>query len=1198
MESMPAWYGEGSFEDVHGDVKLALQILYVNLLNAELRFKRCESHDIGSASQEFQDEASRLAFLVPNLLQFVSAMSRSHVTFDESRFLELSTRCYWLASLYYFWWGRCCTDSSVANAADEFGMEYLSNALRSLSQCSPVITPHLGDQWSILSFDLLSKYQQKIQSSSVVTKARQSFHDIQHYVEERPETDKNKIALSEDVKVMLASLGAKLLERYSIGDENFDDKLDELLNDFILVHQDHLLEVQVKSHSFLETSSTYDWGESCWGTTWISVPSNKVASILNITSKETSRPSIMKVLSTSLLASEENVSSVFSIYAQIVLRALELRAQALQNGVNDGQQIDIDDFFQQSVTSRDGDSSEPPKAERSGKEYLLMITAIFFIDKLKDLVISYACSTDMQNIIKEFSSGDMLCRIICNSLNSSKSPHFSSSVPIFRSISKLVSAFNAQQVLTKQTARVYFVCLVKVFTYQRKDFGYMLGSVIDKRLKKWQLHLNAKADFISFVASEIADLMSLHPSRVNPDGELEVSHLVKGIIGLSEEESPCLISATITPFAQFTEALIWFWKICSNDPSSPENSRLLVPISSSIIALCGSPGISVECDLAKSLLEPNGKNVKINVSFSDYFDSEDSINGTFLSDEDTNDHEDGYNGRRVILRKFNQLVQCISVVFSSINEKIACQEYQNQSSEHGPILPLVAVRTLSNMSDEIFMLFSDEKGVWSEQYPYGARSCGNMLDNVLCKSYRCIYGFNIVGQNPNTVDSSKFKAFIPESTTAAAQLFRCIRRLFHNNRRAPPTKALEAVAAALPPAEETDVSKAIRKFLFSAEKNCDLSRLNTPSAPRDFPEWVLSQVDTLNLSRKIDRNDLQIIRKGICHELAKGSIMKLDGQNLSSSDQGLSEETELTKSHELSLNKKFCAVLDDLCYNPENIEGWIVLSECLGFKADIICDRLVPIKEPYNSADFCLTPESKRKSLSTMTLDQLKKSQQDEFEESRKNWTPFIGEDLYVFMHYPWSTFSSLQACAKDIGSKLSKETANLEGCDTNTEYSCWKEIESKFERENYLEWVNAWAGMFVTALRTMRMRALLVARFLAKSKQGAMHPSEVSEDIGTALYSDLMASTVYGYPMHCMTRHEKRQIALCSKSYFKEAIQLSESDEYSCDSQTISWEVQFMVGKVCLNIAYDLICPKLVPHITLLLCSVAISVTKKSLQH
>jgi len=131
-----------------------------------------------------------------------------------------------------------------------------------------------------------------------------------------------------------------------------------------------------------------------------------------------------------------------------------------------------------------------------------------------------------------------------------------------------------------------------------------------------------------------------------------------------------------------------------------------------------------------------------------------------------------------------------------------------------------------------------------------------------------------------------------------------------------------------------------------------------------------------------------------------------------------------------------------------------------------------------------------------------------------------------------------------------------------------WKEVESKIGAGKHVMWANAWAGMFVTALRTMRMKALLVARYLAKKSQGGMHPSEVSEDLGTALYGDLMASTVYGSKIHPMTQHEKRKIAESSIFYFQEAVQLSASNDYTPKSQTVVWEVQFMIGKCYEKIA------------------------------
>jgi hypothetical protein len=188
----------------------------------------------------------------------------------------------------------------------------------------------------------------------------------------------------------------------------------------------------------------------------------------------------------------------------------------------------------------------------------------------------------------------------------------------------------------------------------------------------------------------------------------------------------------------------------------------------------------------------------------------------------------------------------------------------------------------------------------------------------------------------------------------------------------------------------------------------------------------------------------------------------------------------------------------------------------------------------------------------------LEQRQLEEFNESRTNWVPFLGDDLLVYMQYPWSSMTSLEACAKDIESKLSE--------DDTLSHSKLKELQSKFAAGDFVSFVNHWAGMFVLSLRRMKIRALFVARYLAKTKSDAdMHPSEVSEDIGTALYGDLVGSTSYGYPINVMTAHEKREIAQCAKVFFEEAVKLSSSNAFRCKCDAVAWENQFMIGK-CLE--------------------------------
>jgi hypothetical protein len=117
----------------------------------------------------------------------------------------------------------------------------------------------------------------------------------------------------------------------------------------------------------------------------------------------------------------------------------------------------------------------------------------------------------------------------------------------------------------------------------------------------------------------------------------------------------------------------------------------------------------------------------------------------------------------------------------SVAEKAPCQEFasfMSPSHRHGPFLPLVVIRILSNLADNIFRLFSQD--VWGEEYPYGARSSGVSLDSILASAYRYVYGFALLGQNQNSLEGSIDGLHLPESIEAGAQLFRCIRRLYHS----------------------------------------------------------------------------------------------------------------------------------------------------------------------------------------------------------------------------------------------------------------------------------------------------------------------------------------------------------------------------------------------------------------------------------
>jgi len=1160
-EIISPWYGEEAFDEANLPLERALQVVSVNLLVAELRFKRCECNDSGD---HFNDGV-KLDFIVPNLLQCISIMSRYDISDDQrAMFLELKCRCRWLASTYYTWLGHRCNDISVSKDADDVSLEYLDVCLEDLSKYQQlggkqsIKTPHLvsndhrhGSYWASLSVDVLMKYKKFLLSTVVVSKVRQDFHKISCQLKEGLSTDTEPVAITEDQKVELSSLGAELVNRYKAGTEQSIEKTEELLNDFILTHGVHL--VSQSNHE----SMSHDWevsisksnGKDVWGNVWSAVPSTKTVSIEQISLTLLSSPSILQVLCCSLLLSEGGTQPLLSIYSQLISFALESRARILQ----------------QSSTE-----------DRIEKGNMMLLASKFFVDKLADKIIE--APTEVHHELNDDLGEQTLHSIIQVYLNifhdepeeqteeaNDESRKYPAMSELFHSASRLVFAVRQCQGLSTDTRHniesTYFVGLVKAFVQGKSEFASLVTSVSDKRLKTWQTQLNNKANKICFIANELAELMSKCTTRVDSHGNARVSHLIKRLVGLRDAEHNQNESFDIAPLAQFSESLLWFWNFMNNriDASSPaENAvkdRLLVSVCAAMIALCGSPGVSI--DFASSV---SGR--KYNPTNSDYFDSDNSVNGVFLPDGSV--ESELQHSKRMLARKYCQLTQCISLVFE-FSERAACREGCYPSSQHGPFLSLVTVRTLSSMADEIFALFSED--IWNEEWPYGARECGSTIDAVLSKAYNSIYGFSLTGQ-AQSIDSSK--SYAPESIIAAAQIFRSVKRVYNkHNRRSPPTKAFETMEMALPSLEESAVSKAIKEYMFDSDKDVDAVRLSRADTPPDFPEWVFYETKSAIGSSDEGSNCVEILRRGICRELAKGPISHMGSNEPEEGNEGLSEERESTQRYELSLGRKFRAVLDDLSYDPRNIENWMVLSECLGFKADIICDRLVRENDPYITSDFC-PPIQAAKSLAARSLDQLHEIQIDEFQELRRNWHPFIGRDLSAYIQYPWSNLNSLRDCSKHVESSLSPVSGSENESET-VDLHVWREIESMFEKAEYAKWANAWAGMFVTALRTMRMKALRVARYLAKKKLGNMHPSEVCEDIGTAMYGDLMASTVYGFPIQGMSDHEKRAIAEGTKFYFEEAIESSKSGDYACDSKTESWEVQFMIGKCCEKIASTL---------------------------
>jgi hypothetical protein len=487
------------------------------------------------------------------------------------------------------------------------------------------------------------------------------------------------------------------------------------------------------------------------------------------------------------------------------------------------------------------------------------------------------------------------------------------------------------------------------------------------------------------------------------------------------------------------------------------------------------------------------------------------------------------------------------------------------------------------------------QNLWAEEYPYRTQDVGDFLDNVLHKTYRWMYGFVLIGEQNHIQSSGKdlahtlnsivevaAKGFRPESTVAAAQLYRCIVRAYAGGRRTPPKAALELVSSALPPLRESDRSKDLRRYVFSAnEAYFDLDQLaslvkkgekwDSPFA--SIKDFLLVTNDSLNQEMMTsEESEAMYVRRGLSSRLASGPLPLVSGDSRQKSDSGSDDDRTQTTLSEIEISKKFSAILDDLCLSDlENCEGWYRAAQCLTMKVDLIADRLGYTQGFGRLKDFSVPSYRayRGKQSNRLAVEELEKEQTAEDSSMDYNNVSYLGNNLSVYVHQSWSSYSSLRVCEAKI-----KEYLNVAGMDEKQSrippMAVWKEIESKYLMNDFLGWQEAWGGLFVEALRKLSLRFMCIPLYILQSRSETGHRekilmSELCEAIGIALYSELMASQKYGWPMQKLTSLRKRKLAATAKLYFEAATDLVQnSTEKDDDSEErATWDLVFMIGKV-----------------------------------
>jgi hypothetical protein len=327
-------------------------------------------------------------------------------------------------------------------------MEYISKAIKCLfinesmnnQSGIEIKTPHLhssireGHHWSVLSCETLSAYHEHLQSSSVVSRARDEFLAIHQSAQSH---------LSADHTAKLTSVGRELLDWYWKGNETSKGSFVEVVNDFIFHHQDLFERTRPHPES---TTSSGDWlGEFYWGKTlWNSIPSSRAACISWFSTSELSRPSIIRVLTCSLFASDEHIASILVIFAQLALTAFQMRARLLIDGL-DGETMS-------NYCEAEANSQKSPQYEQ------LVSVANYFMDKLTH------CLYIADLTSKTFDEREILCGIIYESLRISSDIHNNISLAHFhltQSLSRLVLALKSSNGIITESVEhiesVYFV---------------------------------------------------------------------------------------------------------------------------------------------------------------------------------------------------------------------------------------------------------------------------------------------------------------------------------------------------------------------------------------------------------------------------------------------------------------------------------------------------------------------------------------------------------------------------------------------------------------------------------------------------------------------------------------------------------------------------------------------------------------------
>jgi hypothetical protein len=646
--------------------------------------------------------------------------------------------------------------------------------------------------------------------------------------------------------------------------------------------------------------------------------------------------------------------------------------------------------------------------------------------------------------------------------------------------------------------------------------------------------------------------------------------------------------------AEFINSLLWLWKVASSaDAGNPSinrvsagfghlgsyvdkfgRERLRIPIAAAIIGLCGSAATTDRLRVSNQD-SGNAESSGDQIGLTEFVDSDASA--ADWSQEDDDETWEERKRRMELLRVISQAVHCIDNVFGKIdeNEVVDFLHVKGYVTNSGPILPLVVSRVLNALANHLIVVFAEEEQSQPlrSDYPFGTRTIGLLLDSMLHRVYRYLHGFTLTHSSENkeasqpTSGTSRRQDYAPESVEAAAMLYRCILRAYSQGRKSPPKSALDTVLRALPEVQESEQSKAIRKYLFAADRQPSGKYIVNLLRQQSNWEATFSSMGLVDARKDMarahveDEDEAVAVRRGVSHLLAQGPLP----QYQESGDENDIRESSALAEDELS--RKFLAIVDDLCFGrTDDCEGWHKASQCLIDKADLIADRL-GLSEGFARNKSFYIKERLGLPLACMDIVQLVSAQDRETTLKEEGWLRSLGTDLSLFVRYSWSSFNSLKTCSTEVGKTLKALLENDSGANDDEDVvfvaRVWKEINDLYHKEDFVGWQQAWGGLFVSSLRSMACRCLCLALYVLyksdSSERDNLLLSDTTELLATLLYSDLMGSQMYGFPLHTMTSYRKREAAECSLACFERTLEVITEHE----TGRFTWDLVFMTGKV-----------------------------------